>query len=400
VSRPFPYLAAAVAVAGCGTDDIDAVYVAPSGVAIVDGGPSPSDVCASVDPVGPAGSYVPVSFVVACGTRDAFEWPFSKNSIWNIPIGSAAIYVDARLGTLGACNVNNDLVYRETPTDPAVQVVRPDGIAGVDGKGGTGEFVHLPPSFTYKPGPSNGASFFDVDGHTLKEFSAFARADARTNPTGWDFGKNDLTGLGANGGYGGSQLSVIGGTLRQGELTSPAPIHHALKVGFDWVKLSAAWPGKFRWPAKTADGNGSNTYSGPVVALSMGSLVALRPDVDLTAIAWRSPLGRKIAEALRDYGAYVVQSTANGWQWPNGGYTMSISAENGVIAEVKTAFGIDWASAWGGGGDAWTADMSEIYARLVVVDNNTEQSPGGGGVPRRSLAPDFRRSTSTDAATK
>jgi hypothetical protein len=33
-------------------------------------------------------------------TRDKYLWPFASYSIWNLPIGSKATYVDAKLGNM------------------------------------------------------------------------------------------------------------------------------------------------------------------------------------------------------------------------------------------------------------------------------------------------------------
>lgn len=361
----------------------------PDGSSQPDGGPATA-LCSPADPFGPSGSYQPPVTQVACGTRQAYLWPFAKNSIWNMPIGDKAQYVDANLGPLGLCNVDNDLVYQENGADPSHDVIRWDMKYGIDGKGDTGKALHLPDAFVYPGGPNNGGGFVDPDGHTEYEFSAFQRDAGGANPKAWDYGPNDIvTGQGITGGHAGAGMAVLGGTLRPGELTGNAPIRHALKIELDWVVLSADWPGKYRWPAKNSDGYGNNTYGGKVKALTMGSLLAIRPDVHLDGIPWKTPLGKKIAKALQDYGGYVVDTTSsNGWM-PNGGLTMAVCAQNEAIDEVKSTYQIDFRSGWGGGGPDWTADMAEIYKRLAVVDNNTETSIGGGGTPRAPLAPDF-----------
>lgn|GEM_PF-2160334 len=35
-------------------------------------------------------------------SRNDWKWPFAQDSIWNMPIGSGARYVDADLGPIGA----------------------------------------------------------------------------------------------------------------------------------------------------------------------------------------------------------------------------------------------------------------------------------------------------------
>ena len=51
-----------------------------------------------------------------------------------------------------------------------------------------------------------------------------------------------------------------------------------------------------------------NGYGGKIPALKMGALLALNPSTDTSYIT--HPKVRKIADAMRDYGAYVVDNTA------------------------------------------------------------------------------------------
>ncbi len=325
-------------------------------------------------------------------TRYAWTRPFAQNSIWNQPIGSGATYVNCSMGVMAACNADNDLIYRDIATVPAIQVFRTDGKYGTDGHGATGKYIDIPNSFVYAAGPNNASAWLNLDGRTIHQFGPFARPTPGATPTGYDFGTVDIYGPGIVGAHAGSSMSSIGGTIRPGELTGSGPIAHAMKIELDWVKLSPNWPGKYRWPAQNSDGYGNNTYSGTVTALTMGSLCALPASVNVSAMTWKTPFGQKIAQAFQDYGAYVVDTTANGWNWgtsSNPSYTMALCMQNETITEVNQTYGINFAASWGGGGANWTSDMAQIYSLLAVVDNNTSTNIGGGGTPRQALAPAF-----------
>ncbi len=329
---------------------------------------------------------------VQAQTRDAWLWPFAANSIWNTPIGSSAQYVNCNMGAMGLCNADNDLIYLEVGSNPSVQVYRPDGQYGTDGHGALGKYIHVPNAFTYAGGPNNASAFLGPDGRTINQFGPFSRPSAGATPKGYDFGTVDIYGPGINGAHAGSSMSSIGGTLRPGELTGSGPINHAMKIELDWVKLSPNWPGKYRWPALNSDGYGNNSYAGTVTALTMGSLCALPPSVNINNLTWKTPFGKKIAQAFQNYGAYVVDTTANNWNVGSSSspkYTMALCMQNETITEVNNTYGINFRSGWGGGGANWTADMAQIYSLLAVVNNNSATTIGGGGTPRAALAPPF-----------
>lgn len=104
-------------------------------------------------------------------------------------------------------------------------------------------------------------------------------------------------------GYGhASLLPALGGLLRTGELDNGN--HHALAVNMPAGMLSKAQ--HFVWPARAADGTADITYQGDNPALAMGTLLAIPRTVDLSAMTWRTPQGRVLAEAAQRYGWYVV----------------------------------------------------------------------------------------------
>jgi hypothetical protein len=109
------------------------------------------------------------------------------------------------------------------------------------------------------------------------------------------------------------------------------------------------------WPACAFDMN--DGYSGP---LPMGSLLAIPPSVDITALGL-SPKGLAIARAAQDYGVYLTD---------RGGDGVTIQAELGT----KNLPGLD-------------ADIAVIVHHLQRVTNNGPAAIGGGGTPRAALAP-------------
>ncbi|MGL5876529.1 MAG: hypothetical protein ACRC2V_01890, partial [Xenococcaceae cyanobacterium] len=49
--------------------------------------------------------------------RDKWLWPFSSNSIWNLPIGSKAVYLPAKLTKAGYLSADREYFYRLNAND-------------------------------------------------------------------------------------------------------------------------------------------------------------------------------------------------------------------------------------------------------------------------------------------
>lgn len=94
------------------------------------------------------------------------------------------------------------------------------------------------------------------------------------------------------------------------------PIRHALKIDLwgNWLHYnpSSSTPGR-RWPAILADSYASNQYKGSKPALVMGSLLAIPPSVTAESLGLSTKAGKKIFQAMQDYGAYVVDDS--GWDY-------------------------------------------------------------------------------------
>jgi hypothetical protein len=369
--------------------------------------------------------------------RDPYEWPFSASSIWNTPIGSAAVYhhaniypEDSQAGLYGPpanFHIDQDWVIRSGADDPAAVWV--DSYAAFPAPNCTNNdcchlgslpavsSIPLPPNlFTDCVENNNGAAVLLPDGDTIVQFQPFYRPHTFGGPfMAWyhqgapqQFPWNtSIRGDGDLGAHGGSGLSVIGGTVRPGELQPNAPpIAHALKIEL-WstpyyygqapmLQPPSAYNGgrgQYVWPATGSD-TGSNVpcsagglYCGKDKYLAPGSLLAVPPsNRSLLAAAMQTTVGRKLLDALTDYGAYIVDDTGS----KEGG--AAFCADWQVAGQVYESYGI---SLWitnpvtPNQGGALYEDLLLLYRSLYVVINNGPNSTGGGGIPRQPRPPPF-----------
>jgi hypothetical protein len=205
-----------------------------------------------------------------------------------------------------------------------------------------------------------------------------------------------ILGDGALGAHGGSGLSSFGGTIRSGELSASAPpISHALKIElwahayyfYNWT--SREYSSCFAWPAVGCDSyatNRANGYNGTNSFLKPGALLAVPPDAaPRVAAALQTIPGKRILEALTDYGAYIVDDTGSK---VGGG---ALCAERQVSDELLSEYGFSWfienpLTATNKGAPLYD-DLLAIYRALSVVINNGPATIGGGGSPRRPAPP-------------
>ena len=287
--------------------------------------------------------------------REAWKWPFSSTSPWNMPIGSLARYESAT-----SPRTANLLDGRSAPwvnagqySHPVVRASSSDPMATFRRPGHPDVQYRVPNSAR----PANGS---DAHLHVVDPTGRYVDESWLTkgaNPS-WTTGyhvRTDLYGPGVGAGgvraYGGS---AIGGLIRQWELDE-GRIRHALALAVDGFQLARGPV----WPASSEDGNASSSYSG---RNPMGTLAAIPPSVDVTRLGL-SATGVVVARALQDYGAYVVDRSS--------AFTFFAepSAEGtAALTELRR-------------------DIGRIRAELRVVTNNSALTPGGGGVPRAPLAP-------------
>jgi hypothetical protein len=221
--------------------------------------------------------------------RDRFLWPFNASSIWNTPIGSSAVYVDAGIynnadaahGPPVEFHNDQDWIIRASASDPVVQWVDDSGnFPGMCSA--TGPFAPENISFpaqlvTDCVANNNGAGVLLPDDRTLVQMQPLYVPKAggpiiawwhtgAPQPFPWHV---DILGDGNLGAHGGSGLSSFGGTIRQGELLpGAAPISHALKLElwahayyyYNWT--SRNYSSCYTWPAVGCVAEGESLTGG------------------------------------------------------------------------------------------------------------------------------------------
>ncbi len=339
--------------------------------------------------------------------RDPLKQPFASGSIWNMPIGSGAQYVDAGLPEITA-SYSND--HEWTPIhypDADLIILKPDapltniylnevGWNGGDRcvvQGGVIHTVPIPTDFVVpNSGHNNGAAFLMPDRRTIVQTQPFTRCTAGGPATSWTTHHPtvDLYGAGIEGAHGGSGLSAIGGALRVGELrpgdtTGP---RHALKINLQTQKelyRCLVDADCHRWPALTSDSGSVGWYGSETnnqnFAMRMGALLAIPASVNLGSLELETQPAQLLAWTLQNYGAYVVD---------HGG--PSFSVEEGPDGSFSGQFQSDWGfdmEARVRDNSAWGRDLNRLRQALYVVDNNSPTTIGGGGTPLQPLAPEI-----------
>lgn len=347
-----------------------------------------------------------VEVKVEPGTRDPLKWPFAQNSIWNMPIGSKAVYVHAKLekASQQGMTIDEDYIVM-TPDETLVDIY--ENFAGwdpnksrCDVQGKLLFSAPIPKSFVVRPGtwdgrtPNAGLAVLMPDKKTIRQTQPFAFCDPNQSATSqYVFDNQDIYGPGLYGAHGGSGLSAIGGALRLGELSpTSGSIRHALKINL-YGRKNIYYDSKtkgFRWPALRADGYASENYSkertNPVVKeCRMGALLALPAKMNLDSLGFETQPARILAEAFRNYGAYLVDDT--GWD------VYAIITEWGPNGRFTDEFEKNWgfSIAQSNKNTPWSRDMDRIFLNLHIVDNNSTNTVGGGGTARVPLAPIFEK---------
>jgi hypothetical protein len=366
---------------------------------------TPTPVTPTAVPTVGQGTPVPTSPV---GSRDPLKQPFASNSIWNMPIGSGAVYVAANLPAVPEGDVWAPMPQIDderivlTPNAPLTVINFSDAAwsgknrcTATSGGSWSGLPVSVPMPSNFIVGNDNQnepATFLMADGRTIFETAPFTRCTAGGPATSFDatHALVDLYGPGTTGAHGGSGLSVLGGDIRVGELRpgQQGP-KHAIKVEVDSPYV--LYPCKvetdcYRWPAITSDAGSVGDYgshnSSPNPAMKMGSLLAIPASVNISSMGLETEPGRQLAWTLQNYGAYIVDST--------GGASFQLDTENGPNGSVRAQFQADYGLPLEqrvNDNTAWSRDMQRLVTALSVVNNNSATSIGGGGTPLQPLAP-------------
>jgi uncharacterized phage protein (TIGR02218 family) len=339
------------------------------------------------------------------GTRDKLVQPFASDSIWNMPIGSGAVYVPAGMNGNPGSNAYAHMpgVDAEhivmSPTSPLVDIRYSSAAwTGADRCPASSSTVlatvPIPNGYNVPSGNTNsGAAFLAADGRTVVQVEPLARCVGQPYGTAFVRAPDvDIYGAGIRGAHGGSGLSSLGGSIRLGELrpgqTGPK---HALKVNVyakQFLYRGSSSADCYRWPATTCDSYAVGFYgtdgSGGPSAMKMGALLAIPATTSIASLALETDPGAQIAWTLQNYGAYIVDDAyAPGFDF---------SAEDGPTGSKAAEFLADYGYAMQqqvnqSSTNAWVRDIQKICAALYVVDNNSASSIGGGGTPLQPLAP-------------
>ena len=329
------------------------------------------------------------------GFRDPWLWPFSPNSIWNQPIGSNAVYVDANFEAAGHVGVDIQHILELHDHYPLRQVLGTEvwGPGRCNGTQQLGFSIPVPDGWIvpdagnspYGLTPNGNFALRMPDSDTVFEGSQVSRcqeAGPVHMPIWMQYPNNrkyqSIRGDGLNGGgQGASGMSALGGTIRKGAFISPDPIRHAIKIN-PWAEKYCFYhdtlPG-YKWPAIAADTYARDRYRGNDPNIVMGSLFAIPPGVTIESIGIHTIPGKKLFFTMQNYGVYFTEDAA--WD------VWDLIVERGVELEFQNAFGFTMYS------NTWKNEVNKLMKALAVVTNNTPDQIGGGGTPLQPLAPPF-----------
>ena len=357
--------------------------------------------------------FILAAFAVLSGAqtcRDPPTWPFSSLTVWNVPIGNAAVFAPANLFPDAApphdgVFIDEDYFVVTKQTDPLISWYSQGHWNSTPNCEqfpwsplvGT---LPWPENLTITQGGNNALALLRPDGDSLVLTQPAYRCGTGSTPLlsllNRAHGTGSLRGLGNWGGHGGSALNAIGGSLRLGELLpgspSPGP-RHVLKLQL-WAKLyyygsafGANWSNCFRFPALVCDGYAmdANLYNGSNPRLKPGALLAVPLGTlpSLQAALATAP-ARQLAWTLANYGGLLCDDTYAD--------RMTFNAEHGFDAMFFGSWGfpfVTWPSDKRPGASVWLADLLRLWRALKIVDSNSEALPGGGGAPLQPPPPPF-----------
>jgi hypothetical protein len=331
--------------------------------------------CGSGIGSGTAGNAYLSSFNIS--SRSQYTWPFTYDSIWNIPVSANAEYTPAGITVTSDYSTSASAVeYNCTDPSQPVKSLTNAELAG----GSTGAAnVYVAPAMAAAGAYNDCAAFLaSADNDTLYQGQTLDLT-AGGNPSfggaaDYTVATVSITGEGAAGAHGGSGLSVLGGTLTVADLTKSGPITHAMKVMYNGLLYYSSAGTGYTWPATNADygynlsGN-ANYYGGSNPYVVEGALLALPPSFNPLA-RYSDPLVQRIATAMQCYGAYIVDNTASG------------AGDSDAVIELN----YDAVSYFTGSG-TFSSDFHQLLMDIQVVVNNTSSTPGGGTIGSPRLAP-------------
>lgn len=327
--------------------------------------------------------------------RDPLRRPFSRSSIWNLPLGENASGPSAALSvTIGTF----DAILVLEPEAPLTEVKQNIGLWDDPRCANIGETLFdapIPVDYLLADrggdnSPPDPWAILAADSRTLHEGHRFGRCTVGGPATATSVApEGDIRGDALAGGHSPSGMSVLGGTLRWNELLPGAGrVRHPLKLAVPEGALSHRLPG-YRWPA-LKPAIDFHSFGGKVDALIEGALLALPATFDLANASLKTEPARQLAWTLQHYGAYVVRAhPATG--------KVRIFVEHGPAGRFDEAFEAAWGYSIEATDTDFAADMKQLMSALVVIDDWNEAryeavvaSDGeegvGGGAPRTSWA--------------
>jgi len=334
------------------------------------------------------------SMAGAEGARDAWQWPFHEKSIWNMPIGSDAVFVPAGIKKANHIGADIEILHQVPPGSPERPMYDP--FSWKQRAGGTKignparrktipiDDAFIVPDANPPHTPNSCAALLLPDRRTVIQINPLCRPVAGGPVWGWlSKTEVDLYGDGIfGGGHGGSGLSVIGGSIRPGELTGEIPLRHVIKMNL-WAERYYAYPDDgtrgFRWPAVVADSYAKAGYRGTNPQLEIGALLAIPPDVKVSKARLRTKPGRILFEAMQNYGVYLVDDTA----WDSHDICIDAAANEEMMKKYRFSMSKP--------DEKFAEDVNNLIQLLAIVSNNSAETVGGGGTPRVPLAPPLKQ---------
>jgi hypothetical protein len=330
--------------------------------------------------------------------RDPLKQPFSKYSIWNLPIHKDAVYRPALISPPTGAGLLTDEDFIILSPDAPLTTVYANYTGWSHYKNRCVKEGHLlfeapiPNDFIVSrknwlgENPNANIAILMPDGITIRQTQPFARCEIGEYATSrYVWPDVNIYGDGIIGAHGGSGLSGIGGTIRLGELIPGGEIRHCLKInvyGAKYLYYSDSTQGK-RWPAPVSDGYSADLYGKegkPEYECRMGALLALKPDLKLNTLEFETGKNGPamiLAKALQLYGGYIVDDT----YWDVLAITTEHSPEGRVIDEFEKKWGYPFET---GSDTPFGRDMAKIIKNLNVIINNSPETIGGG--PTEDLA--------------
>jgi hypothetical protein len=291
--------------------------------------------------------------------RTTAQQPFASDSIWNTPVGSAAIYESssstATASLLASSPAINDTlngygfyINVAMPSDPLGTGSYTDSTSGT-----TYTFTHRMP---YQAVISSGTdkSMRIIDGRFAYDYWKATKVNDLTYSASY-ISQTDLLGSGIGSGTRAAKWPTAGGLVRTYELVS-CYIPHALAMSIPAAALKRG----FVWPALSEDAL-TVTYSGEV---PMGSFFAIPSTIDITTLGL-SPEGYALAECLQNYGAYIGDQSGSAAIFVEGEAALTVRP---ALERMRTD---------------WTAMLFPLLRRVTNVSTGV---PGGPGTRRAAAS--------------